>query len=103
MLPSHTHYDINFVHLGNSYAAVMQFEYNVRGLATSCVISCLLAIYDWRLSRSEDGSPECLAHNVVSLYDPHLPVQIVLVAKAKHLEIRELSPSMTHTCSVKSI
>ena len=45
----------------------------------SSTISCLLAMYDWKLSRSEDGSPECLAHNAVSLYDPQLPVQIILI------------------------
>ena len=53
----------------------------------SSTISCLLAMYDWRLSRSEDGSPECLAHNVVSLYDPQLPVQIVVVDMTNHIEI----------------
>ena len=53
----------------------------------SSTISCLLAMYDWRLSRAKDGSPECLAHNVVSLYDPQLPVQIILVDMANHLEI----------------
>ena len=50
-------------------------------------ISCLLSTYDWRVSRNEDGSPECLAHNVVSLYDPNLPVKIVLVDSTHHLEI----------------
>ena len=53
----------------------------------SSTISCLLAMYDWRLSRSENGSPECLAHNVVSLYDPQLPVQIVVVDMTNHIEI----------------
>ena len=53
----------------------------------SSTISCLLAMYDWRLSRSEDGSPECLAHNVVSLYDPQLPGQIILLDAANHLEV----------------
>ena len=50
-------------------------------------ISCLMSTYDWRVSRNEDGSPECLAHNVVSLYDPDLPVKIVLVDSTHHLEI----------------
>ena len=50
-------------------------------------ISCLMSTYDWRVSRNEDGSPECLAHNVVSLYDPNLPVKIVLVDSTHHLEI----------------
>ena len=50
-------------------------------------ISCLISTYDWRVSRNEDGSPECLAHNIVSLYDPDLPVKIVLIDSTHHLEI----------------
>ena len=53
----------------------------------SSTISCLLSMYDWRLCRSEGGSPDCLAHNVVSLYSPNLPVQIVLRDAANHVEI----------------
>ena len=53
----------------------------------SSTISCLLSMYDWRLSRADNGSPECLAHNVVSLYDPQLPVQIILVDATNHLQI----------------
>ena len=53
----------------------------------SSTISCLLSMYDWRLCRSEGGSPDCLAHNVVSLYSPNLPVQIVLLDAANHVEI----------------
>ena len=53
----------------------------------SSTISCLLSMYDWRLCRSEGGSPDCLAHNVVSLYSPNLPVQIVLLDDANHVEI----------------
>ena len=56
----------------------------------SSTISCLLSIYNWRLSRADNGSPECLAHNVVSLYDPQLPVQIVLVDATNHLKIHIL-------------
>ena len=50
-------------------------------------ISCLLSTYDWRVSRRENSSPECLAHNIVSLYDPSLPIKIVLVDSTHHLEI----------------
>ena len=53
----------------------------------SSTVSCLLSAYNWRLCRSKDESPECLSHNVVSLYTPGLPIQIVLVDVASHLEI----------------
>ena len=59
---------------------VVQFTKNCVPLGCfSRTISCLLAMYDWKLSRAEDGSPQCLAHNVVSLYKPQTPGQIVLV------------------------
>ena len=45
----------------------------------SSTISCLLSMYDWGLSRADDDSPECLAHNVVSLFKPATPGQIILV------------------------
>ena len=53
----------------------------------SSTICYLLSMYDWRLCRAKDSSPKCLAHNVVSLYDPQVPAQIVLVDAANHLEI----------------
>ena len=45
----------------------------------SSTISCLLSMYDWGLNRADDDSPECLAHNVVSLFKPATPGQIILV------------------------
>ena len=53
----------------------------------SSTISCLLSMYDWGLNRADNGSPECLAHNLVSLYDPKLPVQIVVMDATNHLQI----------------
>ena len=59
---------------------VVQFTKNCVPLSCfSRTISCLLAMYDWKLSRADDGSPQCLSHNVVSLYKPLTPGQIVLV------------------------
>ena len=58
---------------------VVQFTKNCVPLSCfSRTISCLLAMYDWKLSRAGDGSPQCLAHNVVSLYSPLTPGQVVL-------------------------
>ena len=54
----------------------------------SRTISCLLSTFNWRISRAESGSPECLAHNIVSLYDPTLPAaHVVLRDLSHHLEI----------------
>ena len=53
----------------------------------SNTIACLLSRYNWRLRTKVDHSPECLAHNIVSLYHPKLPVRIFLVDLTHHLEI----------------
>ena len=67
---------------------VVQFTKNCVPLSCfSRTISCLLAIYNWKLSRADDGSPECLAHNIVSLYKPQMPGQIVLVDMGHSIQI----------------
>ena len=54
----------------------------------SSTISCLLSTYNWKVSRKADGStPECLAHNIASLFDPDLPVTIVLVDANHQIEV----------------
>ena len=67
---------------------VVQFTKNCVPL--SCfgrTISCLLTMYDWKLSRADNGSPECLATNIVCLYKPQMPGQIVLVDVGHSLQI----------------
>ena len=44
-------------------------------------------MYDWKLSRGDKGSPQCLAHNVVSLYKPRTPGQIVLVDSGHSFQV----------------
>ena len=51
------------------------------------VISCLISKYDWKVCQTEQGKPECLAHNIVTLRDPMLPVTITIVNHIQHLEI----------------
>ena len=52
-------------------------------------ISCLLSMYEWIVSRSEDNSPECLAHNIASLFCPTdtLLLKVVLVDFSDHIEV----------------
>ena len=68
-------------------------------------ISCLLSKYRWEVVRGEDGIPNFLAHNIASLHDPQLLVDILLVDFTQHLQvhvssdlgIRKLLPN---TCSI---
>ena len=67
---------------------VVQFTKNCVPLSCfSRTISCLLAMYDWKLSRDDKGLPKCLAHNVVSLYKPRTPGQIVLVDSGHSFQV----------------
>ena len=51
------------------------------------VISCLISKYSWKVCQTEQGKPECLAHNIVTLRDPMLPVTITIVNHTQHLEV----------------
>ena len=51
------------------------------------ITSCLISTYKWKLCRTEQTSAECLAHNIVKLFDPKLPVTITIVNYTRHLEI----------------
>ena len=67
---------------------VVQFTKNCVPLSCfSRTISCLLAMYDWKLSRDDKGSPQCLAHNIVSLYTPQTPGQVVLADMGHSLQV----------------
>ena len=69
-------------------ALVVQFTKNCVPLSCfSRTISCLLAMYAWKLSRADSGSPQCLAHNVVSLYLPQTPGQVVLADMGHSLHV----------------
>ena len=50
-------------------------------------ISCLLSKYRWEVLRGEDGTPNCLADNIASLYDPQLLVDVLLVDFTQHLQV----------------
>ena len=50
-------------------------------------ISCLLSKYRWEVVRGEDGTPNCLAHNIASLHDPQLLVDVLLVDFTQHLQV----------------
>ena len=50
-------------------------------------ISCLLSKYRWEVVRGEDRTPNCLAHNIASLHDPQLLVNVLLVDFTQYLEL----------------
>ena len=52
----------------------------------SSTISCLLSTHNWKVSRKAGGRPERLAHNIVALNDPELPVTITAMDRASQIE-----------------
>ena len=53
----------------------------------SSTISCLLSTHNWKVTRKAGGRPERLAHNIVSLNDPELPVTITALDRASQIEL----------------
>ena len=73
-----------------SKIAPLVVQFTNKCVPLSCfsrTVSCLLAMYDWKLSRADDGSLLCLAHNIVSLYKPFTPGQIVLVDTGHNIQV----------------
>ena len=73
-----------------SNIAPLVVQFTNKCVPLSCfsrTVSCLLAMYDWKLSRADDGSLLCLAHNIVSLYKPFTPGQIVLVDTGHNIHV----------------
>ena len=52
-----------------------------------CFGSCLLSKYRWEVVRGEDGTPKCLAHNIASLHDLQLLVDVFLVDFTQYLQV----------------
>ena len=50
-------------------------------------IAALLSSHRWEICRTEDGSPQCLAHNIVTLFDPILPAEVTYVNATRHFEL----------------
>jgi len=50
-------------------------------------ITHLLSSHGWEVCQKEDGTPQCLAHNIVSLHDPAMPAQIIYVNTTRHFEL----------------
>ena len=50
-------------------------------------IAGLLSAHGWEVCRKEDGTPQLLAHNIVSLHDPTMPAQVTYVNTTRHFEL----------------
>ena len=55
-------------------------------------ISILLSVYGWEVSQMEGGVPECMAHNIVILYHPELPVKLTFLNATRHFEVHVKCP-----------
>ena len=74
----------------SSKAAPLVIHFSTGCVPNGCfgnIISCLISTYKWKLCRTEQNSAECLAHNIVKLWDPKLPLTITMVNYTRHLEI----------------
>ena len=51
-------------------------------------ISTLFSTHGWEICRKEDGSPQCMTHDIVTLHDPELPAQVTFLNATRHYEVR---------------
>ena len=65
-------------------------------------VSCLLSKYEWQVIR-KDRAPQCLAHNIASLQDPDLLVNVVLIDFIKYLELHISSDLKNHDSPAHNI
>ena len=82
--------DIQELLPSSSKAAPLVIHFSNGCVPNGCfcnITSCLISVYNWKLCRTEQTSPECLAHNIVKLCDPIFPVTITMVNYTRHLEI----------------
>ena len=68
-------------------------------------ISCLLSKCRWEVVRGEDGTPKCLAHNIASLHDPQLLVDVLLVDFTQYIQVHVtcdlgIHQLLPNTCSL---
>ena len=50
-------------------------------------VATLLSVYGWNICHKEDGSPQCMKHDIVTLHDPLMPAQITYLNATRHCEI----------------
>ena len=63
-------------------------------------LSTLLSSHGWEICSKKDGSPQCLAHNIVTLHDPKMPAQITYVNATRHYEVYVKADDMVAYASV---
>ena len=63
-------------------------------------LSTLLSSYGWQICSKKDGSPQCLAHNIVTLHDPKMPAQITYVNATRHYEVHVKADDMVAYASI---
>ena len=63
-------------------------------------LSCLLSAHGWKICRQEDGTPQCLAHNIVSLHGPNMPAKITYVNATSHFQLHILCSNATAYASI---
>ena len=90
LLDDKPEYDIQECLPSPSKIAPLVIQFGVGCVPNGCfgnTISCLISTCKWKICQTEEGSPKCLAHNIVTLHDPMLPVTVTMVHYTRHLEI----------------
>ena len=58
-------------------------------------LSILLSLYGWEVSLMKGGVPECMAHNIVTLYHAKLPIKLMFLNAIQHFELHVICSEQT--------
>ena len=50
-------------------------------------VSCLISNFNWQISLTLEGKPQCLAHNIVTLRAGNVPLKVTLVNTLQYFEV----------------
>ena len=50
-------------------------------------VSCLISNFNWQISLTFEGKPQCLAHNIVTLRAGNVPLRVTLVNTLQYFEV----------------
>ena len=50
-------------------------------------ISCLLSGHGWKICQKKHDTPQCLAHNIVTVHGPNMPAKVTYVNTTRHFEL----------------
>ena len=107
LTPTISHQELHQYIPESSDTVPLVIQFSSGCVPLGCLISticCLQSKFGWKITRKRDGTPKCLAHNIVSLHDPDLLVNVIIVDFIQYVELHiepdlNIHDSLADLCS----